>query len=110
MLIRCSGMGWPPDYRYTDIWRSSGERCRWLSLFGMTATELDLKITNLPSQRAAASQASAEPIGPKRFCLCRLEAVRRITQKEGANKGKAFYKCPKAQNEQCAFFEVCLSI
>jgi hypothetical protein len=65
------------------------------------------QITNLPSQRAGASQAPTQATGPKRFCLCKLEAVRRITQKEGINQGKAFYKCPKNQPDQCSFFEVC---
>ena len=31
---------------------------------------------------------------------CRL-----IVKKEGQNKGRAFYKCPKPWNEQCKFIE-----
>ncbi|GHJ87179.1 hypothetical protein NliqN6_3581 [Naganishia liquefaciens] len=57
------------------------------------------------NDRAGTSQAPAAPTGSKRFCMCRIEAVRLVTQKEGVNQGKAFYKCPKAQNEQCSFFE-----
>lgn len=39
------------------------------------------------------------------MCKCEEEAVLRTVQKEGPNKGKQFYTCPKSRQEQCQFFE-----
>lgn len=42
---------------------------------------------------------------PVVICSCGTEAVQRTVQKEGPNKGKQFYTCPKPRDTQCGFFE-----
>ena len=38
-------------------------------------------------------------------CPCGYEAVKLTVKKEGLNKGRRFFKCPKPHDEQCGFFE-----
>ncbi|ESO84773.1 hypothetical protein LOTGIDRAFT_168441, partial [Lottia gigantea] len=38
-------------------------------------------------------------------CNCNVEARSLVVQKEGPNKGKSFYGCPKPRNEGCGFFQ-----
>ncbi|KAI4457177.1 prokaryotic dna topoisomerase [Holotrichia oblita] len=38
-------------------------------------------------------------------CNCRLQAQLRTVQKEGPNKGRQFYSCPKPMGEACNFFK-----
>ncbi|XP_077979907.1 DNA topoisomerase 3-alpha-like [Glandiceps talaboti] len=38
-------------------------------------------------------------------CRCNQPAVKRTVQKEGANKGREFWTCPKSRDSQCGFFE-----
>lgn len=38
-------------------------------------------------------------------CGCQLEAKKLIVQKEGPNKGRPFYTCPKPRGEGCKFFQ-----
>ncbi len=39
------------------------------------------------------------------LCSCGEEAVERTVQKEGPNKGRQFFVCPKPRDQQCQFFE-----
>lgn len=39
------------------------------------------------------------------LCKCQLEAKSLIVQKEGPNKGRPFYACPKPRGEGCNFFQ-----
>ncbi|KAJ9100565.1 hypothetical protein QFC21_003608 [Naganishia friedmannii] len=78
----------------------------WACAKAMTdATNCKFFITNRPTQRAKTSHDTDEANGPKRFCTCKQEALRWTVHKEGPNCGRAFYKCPKPQGEQCEFFE-----
>ncbi|KAB7500912.1 DNA topoisomerase 3-alpha [Armadillidium nasatum] len=38
-------------------------------------------------------------------CNCGIEAKKLTTLKEGANKGREFYTCPKIREEQCGYFQ-----
>ncbi|XP_071870527.1 topoisomerase 3-alpha isoform X1 [Bombus fervidus] len=38
-------------------------------------------------------------------CHCNQNAIQRIVQKDGPNKGRPFYSCPKSINESCKFFQ-----
>ncbi|KAL5473608.1 hypothetical protein EMCRGX_G028112 [Ephydatia muelleri] len=38
-------------------------------------------------------------------CTCGDQAVQRTVQKDGPNKGRTFYTCPKPRDDQCGFFE-----
>lgn len=38
------------------------------------------------------------------LCKCGLEAVPRITKKEGQNKGRVFMSCPRDRDRSCNFF------
>jgi len=38
-------------------------------------------------------------------CNCGEEAVERTVQKDGPNKGRQFFVCPKPRDQQCQFFE-----
>ncbi|KOC68743.1 DNA topoisomerase 3-alpha [Habropoda laboriosa] len=38
-------------------------------------------------------------------CDCNEMAKQRIVQKDGPNKGRSFYSCPKNMNESCKFFQ-----
>ena len=38
-------------------------------------------------------------------CSCGEEAVERTVQKDGPNKGRQFFVCPKPRDQQCQFFE-----
>ncbi|KZC11859.1 PREDICTED: DNA topoisomerase 3-alpha [Dufourea novaeangliae] len=38
-------------------------------------------------------------------CHCNQLAVERTVQKDGPNKGRLFYSCPKPMNESCKFFQ-----
>ncbi|KAJ9580304.1 hypothetical protein L9F63_004020 [Diploptera punctata] len=42
--------------------------------------------------------------GDEVVCQCNIPA-KRLVVKEGPNKGRHFYVCPKAQSEQCRFFK-----
>ena len=39
------------------------------------------------------------------MCNCANQAVLRTVQKDGPNKARQFYTCPKPREEQCGFFE-----
>ncbi|XP_055539762.1 DNA topoisomerase 3-alpha isoform X2 [Wyeomyia smithii] len=39
------------------------------------------------------------------MCRCNLPAKELTVKKEGPNKGRPFFACSKAQNEQCGFFQ-----
>jgi hypothetical protein len=45
--------------------------------------------------------------GPSRQCKCKDSAVQRTVVKEGSNKGRVFWVCPKPQDTdtRCDFFE-----
>ncbi|XP_031833068.1 topoisomerase 3-alpha isoform X2 [Nomia melanderi] len=45
----------------------------------------------------------SEPSNVK--CHCNQLAKERTVQKEGPNKGRPFYSCPKPMNESCKFFQ-----
>lgn len=53
-------------------------------------------------QGGVASDSSASVVV---VCHCEEEAVLRTVQKDGPNKGKQFYTCPKPREQQCRFFE-----
>ena len=38
-------------------------------------------------------------------CNCGQPSAKRTVQKEGSNKGRQFYCCPKPRDEQCGFFQ-----
>ncbi|XP_058446097.1 DNA topoisomerase 3-alpha [Malaya genurostris] len=39
------------------------------------------------------------------MCRCSLPTKELTVKKDGPNKGRPFFACPKAQNEQCGFFQ-----
>lgn len=39
------------------------------------------------------------------YCNCNQEAKLVTVKKEGPNKGRTFYACPKPKGEQCDFFD-----
>lgn len=45
----------------------------------------------------------ADPNAPQ--CNCNLPTVKRTVQKDGPNKGRMFYSCPKSFQEKCNFFQ-----
>ncbi|XP_017774613.1 PREDICTED: DNA topoisomerase 3-alpha [Nicrophorus vespilloides] len=54
-----------------------------------------------PEPRASAASAEEEEIK----CKCAMMAVTKTVQKEGPNKGKQFYTCPKPMGSSCNFFK-----
>lgn len=55
-----------------------------------------------PSSTSASSRRGEEATATN--CSCGLPGIL-LTCKNGANKGRTFYKCPKPQGNQCDFFE-----
>ncbi|XP_076756767.1 topoisomerase 3-alpha isoform X2 [Xylocopa sonorina] len=74
-------------------------------------TSRDSNRTLAPSTSAGFSAHSSSYRGPSTSrqtdikCNCNETAVRRIVQKDGPNKGRPFYSCPKGMNESCKFFQ-----
>ncbi|KAF8907833.1 DNA topoisomerase [Gymnopilus junonius] len=63
--------------------------------------------TSIPAKRSYSSTRDAPSTGDglQRMCKCNEEAVQYTVQKEGANKGRLFWKCRKGENGSCGFFE-----
>ncbi|PPQ82932.1 hypothetical protein CVT26_005039 [Gymnopilus dilepis] len=62
--------------------------------------------SSVPAKRSYSStRDTSSSDGPKRMCKCSEEAVQLTVQKEGANKGRKFWKCKKGDNGSCGFFE-----
>ncbi|KAG2135420.1 hypothetical protein DEU56DRAFT_806924 [Suillus clintonianus] len=57
----------------------------------------------VPAKRALASERSVDALA--RQCQCREDAARRTVTKEGSNKGRIFWGCPKGKDGGCGFFE-----
>ncbi|XP_070580775.1 DNA topoisomerase 3-alpha-like [Ptychodera flava] len=55
---------------------------------------------NSDTQRGSSANAWGEVV-----CRCNQPAVKRTVQKEGPNKGREFWTCPKPRDNQCGFFE-----
>nr|XP_003702899.2 PREDICTED: DNA topoisomerase 3-alpha isoform X3 [Megachile rotundata] len=66
---------------------------------------------NVASNDFSARLNQSITAGPSRIsggdvkCHCNQPAVQRTVQKEGPNKGRLFYSCPKGMNDSCNFFQ-----
>ncbi|KAJ1725743.1 DNA topoisomerase 3-alpha [Coemansia erecta] len=49
--------------------------------------------------------AGSMPLSDNPLCSCGTLSVQRTTAKEGANKGRPFFCCSKAQDSRCGFFQ-----
>lgn len=49
--------------------------------------------------------APAEAASAVRVCRCSEPAASKTVQKEGANKGRVFFSCPRPRDAACNFFE-----
>ncbi len=59
-----------------------------------------------PSQSPHSAQSwPPSSQGTSFTCKCGSIAVQRTVNKDGPNKGRAFYTCPKPREEQCGYFE-----
>jgi DNA topoisomerase-3 len=66
---------------------------------------LQLAQRNQPAQRSQPQRNQPALRNQASICSCGIAAVQVTVQKEGPNKGKLFWTCPKGRDNGCAFFE-----
>ncbi|CCO27752.1 hypothetical protein BN14_01739 [Rhizoctonia solani AG-1 IB] len=58
--------------------------------------------STIPTKRKSPEHSASDD---GRRCNCKLTAVQRTVQKDGPNKGRAFWACPNSEKARCGFFE-----
>lgn len=93
------------------FWRCETQECdffEWLQPEGGPGKVVPAKRTRseMTNSTTRTQNGSTSTGGGTRKCRCELTAVSRVTQSEGANKGRPYWTCPNTSSKaKCGFFE-----